>query len=150
MKDSDRELAESIAATLATMLVRGFRESLYERIGRDAPIPIRDGTYPVLTGLRDGPSTAAQLSRRIGVDRTVVSRQASQLVSAKLVHRAADPHDRRGGLLSLTDHGRSVADDLHREVSQVVWDAIREWRPPDRLAFAANLTEFASALVGPS
>lgn len=148
MSEADRQLADSIAATLATMLVRGFRESLYERLGGTAPIPIRDGTYPVITGLRDGPSTAAQLARRIGVDRTVVSRQASQLVAANLVRRTPDPQDRRGGLLSLTDHGRSVADGLQREVSHVVWEAIRDWPPPDRLAFAANLAQFTNTLVG--
>ena len=148
MTDSDRQLADSIAAILETMLVRRFRESLYDRIGEGAPVPIRDGTYPVLNGLRVGPATAAELARQIGVDRTVVSRQASQLAAADLVDRHVDPGDRRGGLLSLTDRGRLVADDLHRSVSQVVWKAIGPWPASDREAFAGMLTDFAGALGG--
>jgi DNA-binding MarR family transcriptional regulator len=126
---------DSIVLSLEQILVRRFREALYSQIGYAASVPIRDGAYPVLTGLRHGPSTATELALRIGIDRTVVSRQASELIAAGLAKREADPRDSRGNLLALTPDGRKAADNLNAAVSRLVASTIDDWPEAERARF---------------
>lgn len=97
---------------LAPLLVRRFREELYTHLQPASPIALRDGTYPLLAALAHGPATAARVSERIGVDRTVISRQATVLIDAGLVARRVDPTDKRGHVLSLTPEGERCAQAL--------------------------------------
>lgn len=141
-----RDLAADVAEVLAGMLVRRFRNRIYEQIGAGLPVPVRDGTYPVLVGLRRAPATAAQLSVDVGVDRTVASRHASQLVAAGLVSRQTDPRDRRGGLLSLTAEGRRVADTLHERAIDLIAGSMSDWSDDDRRTFLRLLRQLSDDL----
>lgn len=114
------DAVDAFVAALGPLLVRRFREDLYARLGSSAPVPLRDGTYPLLTALAERPATAAEVSARVGVDRTVASRQASALVEAGLVARTPDPTDARGALLTLTPAGREATARLAAETREMI------------------------------
>jgi DNA-binding MarR family transcriptional regulator len=60
----------------------------------------------VLTELgRSGPVTLAELSRRVGFDKSWTSRAVEQLVQEGLVEKVASTHDRRTVQLSLSPEG---------------------------------------------
>jgi len=147
MTDTMSRSVEAIVSSLERILVRRFRESLYRQVGHASSVTIRDGTYPVLSGLRHGPLTATELSKRIGVDRTVISRQASELTTLGLVTRGPDPRDKRGGLLTLTPDGQAAADRLGKAFAQLVKSATHDWPDVDRARFADRLNAFIAAVL---
>ncbi|MCW3489054.1 MarR family winged helix-turn-helix transcriptional regulator [Dethiobacter alkaliphilus] len=53
-----------------------------------------------------------QLGELMGVDRTTISGIVDRLERGGLVERGADPMDRRSCMLSLTEKGRSLQDEL--------------------------------------
>jgi DNA-binding MarR family transcriptional regulator len=62
----------------------------------------------VLTELgRSGPVTLAELSRRVGFDKSWTSRAVEQLVQDGLVEKVASTHDRRTVQLSLSAEGKA-------------------------------------------
>ena len=63
---------------------------------------------------RDDPLGQKQISERLHLSKSTVSRLVSQLIARGWVRRMPDVSDRRAVLVSLTDEGRNVADRLGR------------------------------------
>lgn len=145
MRDPDAH--ERLAAVLTTMLVRRFRESIYAAVGDDLPVPIRDGTYPVLMALSRAPATAAAISTAVGIDRTVASRQAADLVAAGLVAARPDPGDRRGNQLALTDAGERVAATVQQRFLDLIAATTADWSDRELNGFVRQLQRFAEGLT---
>lgn len=104
---------------------------------------VDDLTYPVLSGLaRTGPSSAADLGREIGLDRTTVTRRADRLERAGLLQRRPDPADGRATLLALTDEGRAVIAATRQRLAAGIEDALATWPQADAQAFARLLRRF--------
>ena len=61
-----------------------------------------------------GQATSVELSKRLGLDKSTLSRTIDGLVSIGLAERAAHPTDRRFNLLSLTTKGQEVADQINQ------------------------------------
>ena len=61
-----------------------------------------------------GQATTVELSKRLGLDKSTLSRTIDGLVSIGLAARAAHPTDRRFNLLSLTTKGQDVADQINQ------------------------------------
>ena len=61
-----------------------------------------------------GQATSVVLAKRLGLDKSTLSRTIDGLVSIGLVERAAHPSDRRFNLLSLTAKGQDVADQINQ------------------------------------
>uniref|UniRef100_A0A942T6F3 Winged helix-turn-helix transcriptional regulator n=1 Tax=Neobacillus citreus TaxID=2833578 RepID=A0A942T6F3_9BACI len=145
MTDETRVLTD----TLTTMLVRRFRAAVYREIESDVGVEVRDGTFPVLTGLLEGPATATTLGLRGGTDRTTTSRQVSALVRAGLVDRSTDPSDRRNERLALTPAGRTVAEALRSNAEALVEGATARWTDAERTALATLLPRLVEAIAPP-
>ena len=60
-----------------------------------------------------GQATTVALSKRLGLDKSTLSRTIDGLVNTGLAARAAHPTDRRFNLLSLTAKGQDVADQIN-------------------------------------
>ena len=58
-------------------------------------------------------ATTVALSKRLGLDKSTLSRTIDGLVNTGLAARAAHPTDRRFNLLSLTAKGQDVADHIN-------------------------------------
>lgn len=100
---------EELLDALTPLLVRRFRDRLYAHLQRSCPVTLRDGTYPLLTALAHEAGTATQLAERVGVDRSVATRQADVLERAGLIERTRHTSDHRNVTLSLTTDGHRAA-----------------------------------------
>lgn len=56
--------------------------------------------------------TMAEVTEVVGVPGPTATRLVDKMVSSALVHRTADPHDRRKVLVALAPRGRSLVDEL--------------------------------------
>ena len=61
-----------------------------------------------------GQATTVELSKRLGLDKSTLSRTIDGLVNIGLLERVAHPTDRRFNLLSLTIKGQEVADRINQ------------------------------------
>lgn len=61
-----------------------------------------------------GQATTVELSKRLGLDKSTLSRTIDGLVNIGLLERIAHPTDRRFNLLSLTTKGQEVADQINQ------------------------------------
>ena len=61
-----------------------------------------------------GQATTVVLAKRLGLDKSTLSRTIDGLVNIGLAERAAHPTDRRFNLLSLTIKGQEVADHINQ------------------------------------
>ena len=76
--------------------------------------------FAALATLADSPSIGqATLAAMIGYDRATIGGVIDRLENKGLVHRAADPNDRRSNLLSLTSAGQTVLAQVRPQVADV-------------------------------
>jgi DNA-binding MarR family transcriptional regulator len=61
-----------------------------------------------------GQATSVELCKRLGLDKSTLSRTIDGLVNIGLLERVAHPTDRRFHLLSLTTKGQRVADQINQ------------------------------------
>ena len=94
---------------------------------------------------RCGPVHSSAAAERLGVDRSVISRQIRQLCALELVETAADPADGRARFLTLTDLGRERMQDLGGQQRQRMQEALSSWPEADLLAFAGYLERLTTA-----
>jgi DNA-binding MarR family transcriptional regulator len=138
-----------IGAALGTLLLRGNRALLYERLTDGVP-GVDETSYPVLSGLaRHGPCTASTLATVIGLDRTVTTRYASRLQAEGLLARLPDPLDRRATRLELTERGEQTVAVLRARLAGTLDGLLSGWAPEDAARFAADLERFTDRLLAP-
>lgn len=102
----------------AVSTLRAFNRSFTQRIGvldesflaSGRPV----GAARLLYEIGRRPVTVLELRRRLGLDSGYVSRMLRDLETDGLAHVAADPDDGRRRLVSLTQRGRRVWEDLDR------------------------------------
>ena len=86
----------------ARALARRFDEAL-------RPVGLTNGQFSLLMALnRPEPAAMGPVARLLAMDRTTLTAALKPLERDGLVAIEADPADRRGRLLSLTDKGREV------------------------------------------
>ncbi|GAA2799217.1 MarR family transcriptional regulator [Kitasatospora paracochleata] len=132
-----------IAEALGLLLRRDTRARLYARLTDGLGEAVDDLTYPVLSGLaRIGPSSAADLGREIGLDRTTVTRRADRLEQAGLLQRRPDPADGRATLLALTSEGTHLVAVTRQRLADVIEASLAAWPSADAETFARYLRRF--------
>ncbi|GAA2747089.1 MarR family winged helix-turn-helix transcriptional regulator [Kitasatospora cinereorecta] len=132
-----------IAEALGLLLRRDTRARLYARLTDGLGEAVDDLTYPVLSGLaRIGPSSAADLGREIGLDRTTVTRRADRLEQAGLLQRRPDPADGRATLLALTGEGTHLVAVTRQRLADAIEASLAAWPSADAEAFARYLRRF--------
>ncbi|OZD79444.1 transcriptional regulator [Rhodococcus sp. 05-339-2] len=144
MDESDLGTRTELA--LVKLIQRDTRAHLYERALAPFSDIVDAVRYPTLSGIFwYGPLSAAALSERVGVDRTVASRYAAQLENAGLVQRAPDARDARASLLTLTDEGRTVVAGIRLELANVIKSTFDDWPPGLAESFVEGLERFVAA-----
>jgi DNA-binding MarR family transcriptional regulator len=87
-----------------------------------------------------------ELAETMGVDPSSATRTVAPLVNLELVERTVDPTNRRFVVLSITDAGRKVADQLKRERHRLMRTVLESMAPERRLLFAELLEEWLTLI----
>lgn len=73
----------------------------------------------ILYEIQKQPESSMQdVSERLGMDITTFSRQIQTLIKRELVMKNASPSDKRTHLLTLTDKGEQVAEEIDRQMGE--------------------------------
>ncbi|MEU6129623.1 MarR family winged helix-turn-helix transcriptional regulator [Saccharopolyspora sp. NPDC047091] len=91
-----------------------------------------------------GESRASELAAHRFVDASVVSRQVSQLETAGLITRRADPQDRRVSLLRATEEGEQALARIERHRAEWLSSALSDW-DDSRVRDLAELLDHAAS-----
>lgn len=136
----------TIANALGVILTRGFRSGLYGTVTLGVAPGLTEANYPILSSLArsDKPLSAAALAPDLGLDRSVVSRRAAELIQAGLVVQQPGPGDRRQVLLALTPRGHKAIAEARRRLEAVIVEHMSTWPEADRAAFATLLSRFTA------
>lgn len=124
-------LLEACAARLGDQVLALVRAE----VGDD--IRYRDGY--VFQHLIDGPRTASELARRLGVSQQAASKQVADLVARALVTKQRDPADGRAWLVALSDRGRLAVDAGRRARSGIADDLAAGLGRPAAQTLVASL-----------
>lgn len=82
----------------------------------------------------------SELAAREGIAASTISRLIDSLeASGRLVKRTADPHDARACRVAISARGAAVLEDLRRNGTRLVDQALESLGRPDREALAAAL-----------
>ena len=92
------------------------------------------------------PIRSSDIAALLAIDISTVSRQIKQLEQGELVNKVPDAHDARASLLSLTDKGERVVDQLIRRRRQALENAFQGWTENDMETFNQLLAKFVSGL----
>ena len=97
-------------------------------------------------GFEDG-LTARDLSMRLLLEKSTISRLVKSLIAKGLVTETPDPQDRRAKRLSLTPEGQSRLDQINRLAVSRVSSALDRVSPDEREAIRTGLRLYAEALA---
>lgn len=142
VKDSaGRRVVREVGA--ATRLLRGLMAPPLHAAG------ITQAEFHLLAILEErGTSTGKELSCKLSLDKTTVSRQLTALEEAGAIARTTDPANRRSHLITLTDAGRERLSDARRRTIAVLEDRFSTWPPEELDVLADHLARFNDQLRG--
>ena len=99
--------------------------------------------YTLLTQIDVTPGMrAADLAAHFCLDKSTLSRQLEQLISAGLLRRDAEQPGRRGYALALTPAGRQHLDAAAQAVRDRLAERLTDWDDRDIAAFAQLVSRF--------
>jgi DNA-binding MarR family transcriptional regulator len=123
-------------------------DRLFNRIYDDAlrPLGINTMQKSLLTNIRRSPDGAdfAELSERLAMDRSTLTRNLSTLENAGLVSVVPHEHDRRKRVVSLTETGRqteTASISLWRDAQERVIDALGFERAEELTTLLASVEQ---------
>ncbi|MFN2451322.1 MAG: MarR family winged helix-turn-helix transcriptional regulator [Candidatus Dormibacteria bacterium] len=124
------------AARLRTAVGR-----LARRLRRTAAGELTQTQVSALVTLQaGGPMRMSELAGREGIAASTISRLIDSLeASGRLVQRTADPHDARACRVAISVGGAAVLEDLRRNGTRLIDQALESLGRPDREALAAAL-----------
>jgi DNA-binding MarR family transcriptional regulator len=106
--------------------------------------------YTLLTQIDVTPGMrAADLAVHFGLDKSTLSRQLEQLISAGLLRRDGERPGRRGYVLTLTATGRQHLDAAGQAVRDRLAERLADWDDRDIAAFAQLVTRFNASAGRP-
>jgi DNA-binding MarR family transcriptional regulator len=126
-----RHLANSAWEALLSAHAGLIREFAAEPIWQDASMREYDVLYTL--SKCEGPLRLGELNRNVLLSQPALSRMVDRLVERGLIERKADPADRRGVLLSLTEAGREVQREIGRRHARSVARALTAELSPAEL-----------------
>jgi DNA-binding MarR family transcriptional regulator len=139
---SEREAQEAFAQLereIGLMLRRG--RAISARLAGELHPELDGAAYGLLALLQDaGPLRASDLVARLGLDKSTVSRQVSQLVGLGLVERTADPDDGRAQVLTPSAEGAARLERI-RTARRARWERdLGDWPTGDVATLAQLLS----------
>jgi DNA-binding MarR family transcriptional regulator len=131
--DSLVEVALPAVRALVAVAVRSLAAS---------PVPVTLPQYRVLvTMAEDGPTRAAALAVRLGVDGSTVTRMCDRLLRDGLIVRRADRSDRRAVKVALSATGSAVVEAVRARRREEFASLLRAIPPEHRAGVVAALRE---------
>lgn len=141
VKNAGRRVVREIG--IATRLLRALMTPPLHAAG------LTQAEYYLLVNLDEsGTSTGKELSCRLNLDKTTVSRQLTALEEAGSITRETDPTNRRSHLISLTDAGRERLAEARRHTVVVLEKRFASWPPEELEDLADTLARFNEQLRG--
>jgi DNA-binding MarR family transcriptional regulator len=143
-----RHLANNAWEALLSAHAVLIREFAAEQIWQD--VSMRE--YDVLYTLSkcSGSLRLGELNRHVLLSQPALSRMVDRLAERGLIERKADPGDRRGLLLSLTESGRTVQRQIGRQHARGVARAMTAALSPDELGQLATICTKLAAAPAPA
>ena len=103
---------------------------------RDVPVPV----WRVLASLKGaGPLTIGELARVVLLKQSTLTKVVDRLVAAGLVRRTGVPEDRRQVLVSMTEAGERLVDDLLVQAKRHEATVLAELTPAETATLKAAL-----------
>ncbi|WP_418275078.1 MarR family winged helix-turn-helix transcriptional regulator [Isoptericola jiangsuensis] len=129
------------------VLIRRAQSTASHTAARIHP-ELNASAYPLLAHIADNPGTrGSDLAAHFGVGRATVSRQLSRLEALGLVHRAVDPADTRGQLITLTSDGAERFRRARDARIGMLEGALADWEKADVSQIAALLRLYSADVV---
>lgn len=145
MTDRQR-VHEDLEAELSVLWRRVRRLSI--DLARQVDEGLEAAAYGLLGLLADGGDVrAADLAERLGLDKSTVSRQVTQMESMGLIQRVTDPQDGRARLIHVTDEGRSRVQQLRAARGRWFGEALEHWPTADVDTLAVLLKRLNESLA---
>lgn len=105
--------------------------------------------YSLLVALAEsGPTSQADLGRRIGLDRSDVTAAVTDLEERGYLERAPDPADRRRNLVRITERGEKFLGELDKELDGAQEELLAPLSPDERKALMAMLARLVEHHTG--
>ncbi|MBW8805583.1 MAG: MarR family transcriptional regulator [Catenulisporales bacterium] len=105
--------------------------------------------YSLLLALAEvGPTSQADLGRRVGLDRSDVTAAVTDLEEKGYLERTPDPADRRRNLVRLTDDGVEFLTKLDTEVAAAQEELLTPLTPQERAALIGMLVRVVEHHTG--
>ncbi|MEO7070133.1 MAG: MarR family transcriptional regulator [Nostocoides sp.] len=136
-------LSLATATQLSTDLVGVFK--LFAALKQHAPRfheGVEPAAYPVLFNLVDGPRRVSALADCIHSDVSTVSRQVTTLAAHGLVDKIPDPADGRAAMVSLSDTGLDLVDQLKAGRGAWIQQILDDWEPAQAEQLIERLGQF--------
>jgi len=129
--EADRRRAVSDLEAAFSQLMTEFRR-LYTQMAQEASPGMLPATIKTLAFIsRFGPITQSALAERIPADKSLVSRQVSELESLGFVARTTDPTDARVRHIEVTDAGRERLAAARGPYERMLNEALADWSLSD-------------------
>jgi DNA-binding MarR family transcriptional regulator len=125
-------------------LARLFEQALRERTAALGVVP---GQFPALLALyvEDG-LTQSELSRQVSVEQPTMANTLNRMERDGLIHRTADPRDRRRVPVHLTERARELERPLTQAARDINAAATRDLRAEEREALMEMLARLIDSL----
>lgn len=137
----------AVAREIATSLVGTFKALSAHKRRLPRPHPhAEQGSLPLLYALAAEPLRVSALAEAVHSDVSTVSRQVSALSGGGLVAKIQDPEDGRAQLVSLTDEGIALIEDMRERRARWVQSLLSNWSSDEALEFERLLTKFSDSL----
>jgi MarR family transcriptional regulator, lower aerobic nicotinate degradation pathway regulator len=122
------------------LLGRAARGAQRLTADRLAQAGMHRGYYGVLATLAEfGPGAQAEISRRLGIDRSDMVAILNELENDGYVKRERDPDDRRRNRVVLTGDGLAALDRFDRAIDEAESAFLKSFSPAERKMLAALL-----------
>ncbi|BCK53613.1 MarR family winged helix-turn-helix transcriptional regulator [Nocardia wallacei] len=131
--------------TIGQQLIRlgRIRERTNAQIAAASGGEIEISAYSIIFRLlADGPMRSGTLAEAMFSDASTISRQVAGLVKRGLIERRADPDDGRASVLTVTDAGRELAEQLRKRRVEMLEHIVADWDRADREQLATLLRRF--------
>lgn len=139
---------DDLAASLVRVMSVWASAPYQRAFARDAGIPDDDNAIPALFSLAmRGPQRPSALAAELHISPPAGSRLFERLAAAGLALRVADERDSRASIVTLTDHGRAVAQQLFDAGDALMRDLLADWSSADRDRLASLMHRFADAVA---
>jgi DNA-binding MarR family transcriptional regulator len=141
---SDEEL-DRLETALFKCMRTAKRPYYWEELQRRADVSIDRPAAAIILSLLNGPLQFQKLVHRLGVEAPSISRKVHELENNNIIKRVPT-EDKRIHLLSLTEEGNAIGDNIKRARREMLADILSDWPSGKRHELIALVESLAKAM----